>query len=171
VQDLSLYARTSPKPSRIVMGQNDGASLGAGWANLHGVGPAGEKARRLSTDARFFLPRASGADESLEIAFLGCPVKPLSGEVFANGVSVGTFALDKNERRAIRFPLGVTLGVRPRLLTDIQSVWEFRIVTKAGWRQNDYFGNGDYRLLGPSVGTITLNDKMGVTKWGSDIDY
>ncbi|MEI6632891.1 MAG: glycosyltransferase family 2 protein [Chlamydiota bacterium] len=153
VHDRRLYERSSAKPPRIVMGESDTASLGAGWANLYRAGPAGEKARRLSTDAWFFLPRSPGAAEFLEIAFVGCPVKPLSGEVFANGARVGPFALDKDERRTIRFPL----GVRPRLLTDIQGVWECRIVTKEGWRQNDDFGNGDYRLLGPSVGTITLS--------------
>jgi GT2 family glycosyltransferase len=159
VQDRGLYGRTSPKPARIVMGENDGASLGAGWANLHDSGPAGEKARRLSTDARFFLPRSPDADESIEIAFVGCPVKPLSGEVFANGARVGVFALATNERRTLRFPLPPN-GVRPLLFTDSQGIWECRIVTKEGWRQNDYFGNGDYRLLGPSVRKISIHGKV-----------
>lgn len=149
MHDRALYERSPAKPARIVMGENDGSSLGPGWANLHAAGPSGEKVRRLSPDAWFFLPRAPGTDGVMEIAFMGCLVKTLSGEVCANGVRVGPFALDKNERRTIRFPLSREIPG--------DDVWECRIVAAEGWRPDDHFRNGDCRLLGPSVGTITLS--------------
>lgn len=150
VHDRARYERSSSRPVRIVMGENDGDSLGPGWANLHAAGTGGRKARRLSTDAWFYLPRSSSEDRALEIAFLGCQVKPLSGEVFANGALLGSFAfaLGSDLRYTLKFPLSAEIPG--------DDVWECRIITRGGWRPNDHFGNGDYRLLGPSVREISL---------------
>jgi GT2 family glycosyltransferase len=147
VHDAALYARSSSRPSRIAMGEGDASSLGPGWANLHAV-PSGGKARRLSTDAWFYLPRTPGAAESLEVSFLGCPVKPLSGWLFANGERIGTFSLDRDERRVETHPLPPGGAA--------EDIWECRIATSEGWRPDDHFGNGDYRLLGPSVTAIRI---------------
>jgi hypothetical protein len=152
VYDLTRYRHSAEKPMRIAMGENDQLSLGAGWANLHRAGHAGAWARRGSPDAFFYLPRAAGEDQFLDVAFLGCPVRPLSGELFANGVKAGTFSLGTSECRVARF----------RLRQEIpgEGIWECRIRTAEGWRPNDYFKNNDYRLLGPSVTAITLSGEL-----------
>lgn len=143
-----LFSKLDEMPKEIVMGVTDDRSLGAGWGNVVDLKGGRGNARPASKKAYFYLPGGEARTCTLILYIFGCPSKRISGTVEINGREIGSFSVEANSERIVKFNLPEDVAAC--------KVLEGCIISNQTWRPNDFYKDRDYREFGPLVKRISL---------------
>ncbi len=148
IVNRELFSGFPQQPREAVMGLTDDRSLGAGWSEVFKLSGVGGQVRRVSKKAYFYLPSSGPGGCSLVINLVGSPAKRISSSVELNGRKIGSFSVEANSEKKVRFTI-------PEDIARSQII-EGCIISEERWVPNDFYRDGDYREFGISVKRIAL---------------
>jgi len=131
-------------PNHIEMGEEFQKFLIKGWHQSENW--KGDKVRWTKKEPVFIM-KISGKKIKLEIESLKPNIErePISGELFCNGTSIGSFTLKEHGWRNLVF------GLKDNL---VDQVARFKFIMNNTWCPDDFFRSGDKRELGVCVRRI-----------------